>query len=431
MNNKIDSSLPTKWRRNLYFFLAGQFLSGITSMIVQYSIIWYLTKITGSATVLSFATLLGMIPMVVLSPFVGPVVDRRNKKFLLIITDIVVALFALILSITGTISPEFPLWLVFVSLFVRAVAQTFQMPIIQSILPTMVPEEELTKVNGQLGMVQSANYIIAPAMGAFLFSIIPMNWLILFDVLGAILGVGLLLFVTIPHVVSEGESIHILADSKFGLQKLIENKGLWYITLIGSVFMLIFMPAASLYPLMTMDYFKGTVGQAGLIEVIYATGMLAGGAVIGLFGKWKNRMLPILFSYLVIGVTIGLSGLLPGTQKGFMVFVALNAIAGFATPYFNTLLMAMIQQSYEPKYLGRVLGVINSLMSITGPVGLIFAGPIADNIGVEKMFMIAGTGTLVCGVVNVLIPQARNYDIELQKKIAERKRQENFSEESP
>ncbi len=347
--------------------------------------------------------------------------DRRNKKFLLIITDIVVALFALILSITGTISPEFPLWLVFASLFVRAVAQTFQMPIIQSILPTMVPEEELTKVNGQLGMVQSANYIIAPALGAFLFSIIPMNWLILFDVLGAILGVGLLLFVTIPHVVSEGESIHILADSKFGLKKLLENKGLWYITLIGSVFMLIFMPAASLYPLMTMEYFKGTVGQAGLIEVIYATGMLAGGAVIGLFGKWKNRMRPILFSYLVIGVTIGLSGLLPGTQKGFMVFVVLNAIAGFATLYFNTLLMAMIQQSYEPKYLGRVLGVINSLMSITGPVGLIFAGPIADNIGVEKMFMIAGIGTLVCGLINVLIPQARNYDVELQKKIVKRK----------
>ncbi|MDU5336161.1 MFS transporter [Enterococcus sp.] len=426
MNNKIDSSLPPKWRRNLYFFLAGQFLSGITSMIVQYSIIWYLTRTTGSATVLSFATLLGMIPMVVLSPFVGPIVDRRNKKALLIVTDIIVALFALILSITGTISPEFPLWLVFVSLFIRAVAQTFQMPIIQSILPTMVPEDELTKVNGQLGMVQSANYIIAPALGAFLFSIIPMNWLILFDVLGAILGVGLLLFVTIPHVVSEGETIHILADSKFGLKKLIENKGLWYITLIGAVFMLLFMPAASLYPLMTMDYFNGTVGQAGLIEVIYAVGMLAGGAVIGLFGKWKNRMLPILLSYLVIGITIGLSGLLPGTQKGFVIFLILNAIAGFATPYFNTLLMAMIQQSYEPKYLGRVLGVLNSLMSITGPVGLIFAGPIADSIGVEKMFLIGGIGALICGAINLLIPQARNYDIELQKKIIERKREEEL-----
>lgn len=190
--------------------------------------------------------------------------------------------------------------------------------------------------------------------------------------------------------------------------------------------MLLFMPAASLYPLMTMDYFKGTVGQAGLIEVIYAVGMLAGGAVIGLFGKWKNRMLPILLSYLVIGITIGLSGLLPGTQKGFVVFLILNAIAGFATPYFNTLLMAMIQQSYEPKYLGRVLGVLNSLMSITGPVGLIFAGPIADSIGVEKMFLIAGIGALICGAINLLIPQARNYDIELQKKIIERKREEEL-----
>lgn len=73
------------WRKNFYLFLSGQFLSGITSMLVQYSIIWYLTKATGSATILSFATLLGMIPMVVLSPFVGPLIDRWNKKTLLIL----------------------------------------------------------------------------------------------------------------------------------------------------------------------------------------------------------------------------------------------------------------------------------------------------------------------------------------------------------
>ncbi len=68
------------WRRNIYLFLVSQFLTGITSMIVQYAIIWYLTKKTGSATVLSIATILGMLPMVILSPFVGPMVDRWNKK---------------------------------------------------------------------------------------------------------------------------------------------------------------------------------------------------------------------------------------------------------------------------------------------------------------------------------------------------------------
>ncbi|MFS1259948.1 MFS transporter [Enterococcus lactis] len=414
------------WRKNINLFLTGQFLSGITSMIVQYAIIWYLTKETGSATILSFATLLGMIPMVLLSPFAGPLVDRWDKKRLLILTDIIVALFAMVLVVVGTISDTFPLWLVFVSLFIRAIAQTFQMPTIQSILPTMVPEEELTRINGQLGMVQSANFIIAPAIGAFLFTVIPINWLILLDVLGAVFGVGLLVFVTIPKVISQGETIHLLTDTKFGVKKLYENKGLWHIMLNGAVFTLLFMPAASLYPLMTMGYFGQNVGQAGLVEVVYSVGMLAGGAVIGFFGKWKDRMKPIFMAYVVVGTTIGASGLLPGTTQGFFYFLLLNAGAGFATPYFNTLLMAIIQQSYEPNVLGRVLGVFNSLMTLPGPIGLIFEGPLTDKIGVEKMFLIAGIGTLLCGIVLFLTPVARNYDKELQKKLVkEHREQEN------
>lgn len=200
MNMAQQTDILPHWRRNLNIFFIGQFLSGITSMIVQYSIIWYLTQITGSATILSLATLLGMLPMALLSPFVGPLVDRYNKKFMLIITDVIVAIFAIVLSIAGTISSTFPIWLVLIPLFMRSVAQTFQMPIIQSILPAMVPKSQITKVNGQLGVIQSANMIIAPAFGALLFAIIPMNLLILIDVLGAILGVGLLYFVTIPSI---------------------------------------------------------------------------------------------------------------------------------------------------------------------------------------------------------------------------------------
>lgn len=408
------------WQKNIGLFLSGQFLSGITSMVVQYAIIWYLTKETGSATVLSLATLLGMIPMVLLSPFVGPFVDRLDKKKLLIVTDTIVACFALILSIVGTVSDRFPLWLVFVSLFMRSLAQTFQMPTIQSILPQMVPQNELTRVNGQLGMVQSANMIIAPALGAFLFAVVPMNFLILLDVLGALLGIGLLVFVRIPKTEALGESVHLLTDTKLGFSLLTKNSGLWSLTLIGAAFTLIFMPAVSMYPLMTMDYFQGTVGQAGLIEVVYSVGMLAGGIIIGVFGKWKNRMIPVLISYFVIGIAFALSGLLPGNQSGFFWFVILNIVAGLSTPFFNTLLMAMIQQSYEPIYLGRVLGVLNSLMSITGPVGLIFAGPLADRIGVEKLFIIAGLGTIICGLVNLFLPIARNYDLQLQQQLTQK-----------
>lgn len=410
----LETPLLPHWRRNIYLFLTSQFLSGITSMVVQYAIIWYLTKQTGSATVLSLATLLGMLPMALLSPFVGPFVDRLNNKGLLIVPDIIAAIFAIILSVVGTLQDTFPLWLIFISLLVRAIAQTFQMPTIQSILPTMVPPEELTKINGQLGMVQSANMIIAPALGAFLFAIVPINFLILLDVVGAVIGITLLLFVSIPEHPVIDEPVHLLTDAKFGLDKLRNTPGLWAFTLIGAAFTLMFMPAASLYPLMTMGYFHGTVGQAGLIEVVYSVGMLAGGTIIGIFGNWRNRMKPILWSMLAMGLTFGASGFLPGTQRGFILFVILNALAGMATPFFSTLMMAMIQQSFLPEHLGRVLGVMNSITSIAGPLGLIFAGPLADVIGVEKLFIIGGMGSLICGLTMLLMPTVRRYDAQLQ-----------------
>ncbi|AEV95570.1 MFS transporter [Pediococcus claussenii] len=402
------------WKRNIYLILGGQFLSGITSMIVQYAIVWYLTKTTGSATVLSFAMLLGMIPMIVLSPFVGPFVDRWNKKLLLVVPDMVAAAFAVILSVVGTVASHFPLWLIFVSLFVRAVAQTFQMPTMQSLIPMIVPPEQITKINGQLGMIQSSNLIIAPALGAFLYAIIPINYLILIDVFGALVGVGVIIFVNLPKTKAAEEPIRIFADTKIGFKKLIDNHALWYVTLIGTLFTLFFMPAATLYPLMTMHYFHGTVGQAGFVEMIYSVGMLFGGSVIGIWGRWRNRIKPIVISYLVIGITVTISGMVAPNNSGFNCFAFLNFLAGIATPFSNSLLMAMIQQSYPSEFLGRVLGVMNSLMNLAGPVGLIFAGPIADRLGVQNIFVIAGVATIACGLLIIGLPATRNYDLQLQ-----------------
>ncbi len=387
-------------------------------MIVQYAIIWYLTKETSSATILSIATILGMLPMALLSPFVGPLVDRWNKKALLIVPDVVAAIFAIILSVSGGVFHVFPIWLIFVSLLMRSIAQAFQMPTIQSVMPTMVPDKELTKLNGQLGMVQSANMIIAPALGAFLFAIIPLQHLILLDVLGAILGISILIWVQIPNNEKIDAALHMLHNTKLGVQQLMHNKGLWYITITGAVFTLLYMPAASMYPLMTMKYLQGTVGQAGFIEALYSGGMLVGGAIIGIWGNWSDRMKPVIIAFFLVGIPTGLSGLLPGNQTGFMWFAILNVVEGIATPFFNTLLMAIIQQSYPPQQLGRVLGVLNSLMSLTGPIGLIFAGPLADALGVEMLFVIAGIGTVICGIFALMIPIMREYDLKLQARLA-------------
>lgn len=118
----MNTSIPPNWRKNFYLFLIGQLLTGVTSMIVQYAIIWYLTLETGEESVLAIATLVGMLPMAILSPFVGPFIDRMNKKFLLIFYDAIVAVIALGLFIYGINNDVYPLWMVFVTIGIRAVA---------------------------------------------------------------------------------------------------------------------------------------------------------------------------------------------------------------------------------------------------------------------------------------------------------------------
>ncbi|MGL4334300.1 MAG: multidrug efflux MFS transporter Mdt(A) [Lactococcus garvieae] len=413
----MNTSIPPNWRKNFYLFLIGQLLTGVTSMIVQYAIIWYLTLETGEESVLAIATLVGMLPMAILSPFVGPFIDRMNKKFLLIFYDAIVAVIALGLFIYGINNDVYPLWMVFVTIGIRAVAQTAQMPTVQSIMPTMVPEAEITRVNGQFGIIQSLIFIVSPGIGAFMVAALPIHWVILLDVIGFILGAGMLLLVKIPEVASQGEKISVVKDALEGFNILRENKPMWKMTLIGALFMLLFMPAMSLYPLVTTKYFGGTIVHAGWVEVLFAAAMLIGSFAVGIFGKTKDRMPWIIAAYLIVGLSIGGSGFLPGNMNGFWIFLVLNVFAGIVGQIYTTMNMAITQQSFEAQYLGRVMGIVSALMSIAGPVGLIFAAPVAESIGVQNMLVIAGFGGILVACLLYFTPSVRNYDKFLQRKL--------------
>ncbi|MEY8444509.1 MFS transporter [Lactococcus ileimucosae] len=412
-----NTAKPENWRKNFYLFLVGQLLTGVTSMIVQYATIWYLTLESGEESVLAIATLVGMLPMAILSPFVGPFIDRINKKILLISYDAIVALIALGLFIYGISNDVYPLWMVFITIGIRAVAQTAQMPTIQSIMPTIVPKHEITRVNGQFGMIESLVFILSPGIGAFMVAAFPIHWVILLDVLGFILGAGMLLLVKIPEVSTQGEKIAVLRDTKEGFDILRANKPVWKMTLISALFILLFMPAMSLYPLVTTKYFGGTIVHAGWVEVLYAAAMLVGSFAVGIFGKVKDRMPWIIMAYLVVGLTIGGSGFLPGNMNGFWFFLILNILAGIVGQIYHTMRMAIMQQSFEPEYLGRVMGIVSALMSFAGPVGLIFAAPVEDYIGVQNMLIIAGFGGILAAFLLYVTPSVRNYDKVLQKKL--------------
>ena len=383
-----------KWQTDFYTIWLGQVVSLITSSIVQYALIWELTVRTKSAGVLSIASLVGFLPMALFSPFIGGIVDHFDRKKIMIFSDTAIAMVAVLLVLKG-LNGEISVSLIMIALFLRAVGAAFHQPCLQAVTPLLVPSEHLTKCNGYTYSFQSLSFILSPAIAAALYPVLPLHWLIALDIIGAAAGILPLLFVKIPKLVQQGNlTFSFVGDAKEGIRVLYQNKGLFYLILIGSLFSFAYIPVSSLYPLLSIDWFGGTTTHAGIVETMFSVGTLLGGFLLGRWGGTKDKMHTMVPALAVIGGALVCIGILP--TSGFILFVGLSFITGLAAPFFSSVMMSLIQEKIEAKYLGRVLGITTSIMSLACPIGLSFSSMFADKVGVNLWVGISGGLTLIC-----------------------------------
>lgn len=398
-----------KWKRDFFTIWTGQAISLFTSAILQMAIIFYLTEKTGSAMVLSIASLVGFLPYAVFGPMIGVLVDRYDRKKIMIGADLIIAAAGAVLAIIA-LYMELPVWMVMIVLFIRSIGTAFHSPALSAVTPLLVPEEQLTRCAGYSQSLQSISYILSPAAAAFLYSVWKLNAIIAIDVLGAVIACITVALVRVPKLNLEEQSLerNFMKEMKEGLVVLKENKGLFALLLIGTLYMFVYMPINALYPLISMEYFAGTPMHISITEIAYASGMLAGGLLLGLLGSFKKRIVLITASIFIMGVSLTISGLLP--SSGFAIFVVCCAIMGFSVPFYSGVQTALFQEKIKPEYLGRVFSLTGSIMSLAMPVGLILSGIFADRIGVDKWFLISGILIVGIAIVCPLIPVVKSLD---------------------
>lgn len=399
----------SKWKQDFFTIWTGQAISLISSAILQMAIIFYLTEKTGSAMVLSIASLVGFLPYAVFGPAIGVLVDRYDRKKIMIGADLIIAGAGAVLAIIA-LYMELPVWMVMVVLFIRSIGAAFHSPALSAVTPLLVPEEQLTKCAGYSQSLQSISYIISPAAAAFLYSVWELNAIIAMDVLGAVIACISVALVKIPKLNIEGQSqkSHFMKELKEGFDVLKENKGLFALLLIGTLYMFVYMPINALYPLMTMEYFSGTPMHVSITEIAYASGMLAGGLLLGLLGNFKKRIILITASIFMMGVSLTISGLLP--SSGFIIFVVCCAVMGLSVPFYSGVQTALYQEKIRPEYLGRVFSLTGSIISLAMPLGLILSGLFADRVGVNYWFLISGVLIIIVAIVCPLVTAIRKLD---------------------
>lgn len=395
------------WKRRFVFLGIGQTVSMLTSSILQFAIVWHLTQRTESAAVVTMSTLAGYLPRAVLGMFIGALIDRFDRKKIVILSDLCIALAALLLAVVA-LGMEIPIWLIFAILSIRSVGAAFHTPSFQAIIPTIVPRDQLARCAGFTQSFESISLILSPALAAVLYNLWSFSAIIFLDVIGALIAITIVSFLTIPGNKRNdgGERLHIWRDTKEGFLILRRNKGMTAILVVSTIYAFIYFPIGSLYPLITMTYFGGSVADSSLVEIVFSSGTLAGALLLGLVGNRLHKVRAITASIGVYGLGLASAGLLP--PEGLRPFILLSGLMGLTLPFFYGLRTAIFQSAVPGEYLGRVLSLAYSVGLFAGPLGLLMGGGISEIIGVNHCFFICGVLAVCLAVVMIAVPSIRD-----------------------
>lgn len=391
------------WKKIFAIIWTGQLFSLLSSTIVSFAIILWLSIETGSAEVLALAAVFALLPQSVLGLFSGVFIDRWNRKIIMIVADLFIASCTLILAFIFYMG-EPVIWQIYLLLSLRSVGTAFHAPAMQAAVPTLAPESQLVRIAGINQSIQSVCNIAGPALAALFISVMDMAWVLMLDVAGALIACGSLALITIPNPVKNNPDTKtgMLNEMKEGFRAISSKTGIVWLFVFSILATFFIMPISVLFPLMTLNHFSGNAYQMSFVEVAWGVGMLLGGLLLSM-QKLKTRNVVLLnLMYLVLGGAFLFSGMLPPT--GFTGFMALTFIGGISGAIYFSLFTVILQTQIDQGLLGRVFSVYMSLAIFPSMLGLLGTGSVADGIGVTNAFIFGGGVIALIGVLSLMTP---------------------------
>jgi DHA3 family macrolide efflux protein-like MFS transporter len=372
------------WQNRITRFLIAQAISLLGSSIVQFAIIWYITLETSSGLMLTYSTVASFVPQIFVSLFAGVLLDRYDRKLIIMVADTAIAVTTLVLFfIIRSGVPS--LSILFIALAIRSIGTGVQNPAVNAVIPQLVPERELIRINGFFVSMTSLIAFLSPAIAATVLSGMGLPATLLVDMITALIGVGITATTYFPPLRHSGEeAVSSWQGLKDAFAYLRTHSLLKRLFAFEGVILFLFSPLFMM-ALIVERSFGGEYWQLAATEVAFGIGAVIGGLFIGWWGGFKNRMTTVLASALILGSLMFLLGL-----ASFWVFLALLFVWGIFNPTYDTPFITLLQERVEPDMHGRIFGFLQIVIAASLPLGMILFGPLGDIISVEHLFMSSG-----------------------------------------
>ncbi len=205
-----------------------------------------------------------------------------------------------------------------------------------------------------------------------------------------------------PYKTEKTQKVHLLKEAKEAFAEVRGQKGLSWLFILSVIATFFIMPVGVLFPLMTLNHYSGNAFQISLVEAAWGIGALLGGAFLGIKKFKLNEISLINWMYMLLGLTFGLSGILP--VSGYPLFVGLTAIGGISGSLYMASFTTVVQTCINPAVMGRVFSFYMSVSLLPSMVGLLSTGFLADTIGIGNTFIIGGGLVGLIGIISFLSP---------------------------
>lgn len=383
---------PTKvWNKNFALLWQGQLVSQMGDMVFEIALGFWVLARTGSTGLMGSIMAASMIPRFLLSPFAGVLVDRMDRKWVLVWMDLlrgVLVVVGAILAFTNHLE----IWMIFLAGVIIGICASFFDTAVPSSIPDIVPKKGLIKANSALGMIHTLAGIFGNSLGGVLYALVGAPMLFLFNGISYLFSSFTELFISIPKVKHTNEEFLFLRDFKDGIRFLFGNPGLRILAFNAMLLNFILSMGGVLY----LPYFQRS-DQWGAVQFGVAMAILTGGAFVGMAALSILKIPPTRRHrvFILMGVLFAVCRTLVLAWPSLPAIYVFMALMGLGVAVVNAIIGAAMQLIVPADKRAKVFGATGSLSMGFAPVGMAVGGWLAEFISIPTIVMVTGFAALL------------------------------------
>jgi len=376
----------------------GQIVSVLASSMSQFGFTIWMYQRTESATAMGLMQVAFITPFLILSPFAGVMVDRYNRKLMMMVSDLAAILATggiFILLLLGRL--EF--WHLYIAAGLNGIGNTFQWPAYSAAISTMVPKEHYGRANGLMSLMEAGPGVLAPLLAGALLPLIGLVGILTIDVLTFLFAIAALLIVHVPQPAATAEGEHgrgsVWHEAAYGFRYIFSRPSLLGLQLIFFFGNLFFGIAFAVFSPMILARTGSNSVIFGMVQSAGAIGGVVGGVIMSAWGGFKRRVHGVLLGWLLSAMGL----MLVGAGQGLSLWLPAVFLTSLVSPLVNTSNQAIWQAKVAPDVQGRVFSARRLIAWFTNPISPIIGGTLADFVLEPAMRGAGGPATLFGGLV--------------------------------